>query len=119
MMAASRLKIQTVGVGICASMAAVMLAAGTPGMRLMTPSSYVMTHQFAEGMEGKFFELVAHRGHQDEMHDKFIEFFVKRTKMNTKQVKDILLGSTDKMLTPKECIKYGLVDVVKNPWDQK
>jgi len=116
LMASSRLKIQTVGIGLIASMAAVMLVAGTKGMRMMTPNSYVMTHQYSEGLEGKFHELVAHRDHQDELHNKFIKFFVKRTKMTAKQVNDILLGTTDKMLSPKECLKYGLIDVVKNPW---
>lgn len=116
MMEASRLKICTVGIGLIASMAAVMFTAGTPGMRIMTPNSYMMTHQFSDGMEGKFHELVAHREHHDDLHDKFVKHFVNRSKMSVKQVKDILLGKTDKMLTPKECLKYGLCDVIKQPW---
>lgn len=117
MMEASRLKIQTVGVGLIASMASVMFTAGTPGMRIMTPNAYMMTHQFSDYMEGKFHELVAHREHHDDLHDKFVSHFVKRSKMTAKQVNDILLGKTDKMLTPKECLKYGLCDIIKNPWE--
>lgn len=116
LMYASRLKIQTVGIGLMASMAAVMFTAGTKGSRIMTPNSYMMTHQFSDCMEGKFHELVAHREHQDDLHDKFVKHFTSRTKMTARQVEDVLLGSTDKMLTPKECLKYGLCDVIKNPW---
>jgi ATP-dependent Clp endopeptidase proteolytic subunit ClpP len=116
-MGSSKLKIQTVGVGLIASMAAVVLAAGTKGMRVMTPNAYVMTHQFSEGLEGKFHELVAHREHQDDLHEKFVSFFIKNTKLNAKQVSDILLSPTDKMLSPKECLKYGLCDLIKNPWE--
>lgn len=116
MMESSRLKICTVGVGLIASMAAVMFTAGTPGMRIMTPNAYMMTHQFSDCMEGKFHELVAHREHHDDLHDKFVSHFVKRSKMTAKQVNDILLGKTDKMLSPKECLKYGLCDIVKQPW---
>ena len=44
--------IQTVCVGMCASMASVLLAAGTPGKRFALPNSEVMIHQGSSGFQG-------------------------------------------------------------------
>jgi len=44
--------IQTVCVGMCASMASVLLAAGTPGKRFALPNADVMIHQGSGGFQG-------------------------------------------------------------------
>ncbi len=44
--------IQTVCVGLCASMASVLLAAGTPGKRFALPNADVMIHQGSGGFQG-------------------------------------------------------------------
>jgi len=113
----SRLKIQTVGIGAIFSMGAVIFTAGTEGKRVMTRNSYLMTHQFSDGMEAKYHEFVAARPHQDELHNRFIKHFVERTKMSEKQVNDIILAKSDIYLSAKECLKYGICDVIKDPWE--
>jgi ATP-dependent Clp protease protease subunit len=116
LMEASRLPIQTVAIGSVCSMGAIIFTSGTPGMRVMSRNAYIMTHQFSDWMEAKYHEFVAHRKHHDELHDKFVQHFVRTTKMSEKQVKDVLLGNTDKWITAKEALKYGLCDLVKDPW---
>jgi ATP-dependent protease ClpP protease subunit len=97
-------------------MATLLTTAGTIGERIMTKNTYVMVHQFSDSIEGKYHELVAMRKSQDDLHRRFIKHFVDRTKMSEKQVKDILMGSSDKWLTAKEALKYGLCDKIQQPW---
>jgi ATP-dependent Clp endopeptidase proteolytic subunit ClpP len=112
----SRLKIQTVAIGLVASMGAVVFTAGSKGTRIMSRNSFIMTHQFASAMEGKYHELIASRDHEDDLHSRFIKHFIRNSKMSEKQVKDIFLGSSDKYISSKEALKYGLCDLIRDPW---
>jgi ATP-dependent Clp protease protease subunit len=112
----SRLKIQTVAIGVVASMAALIFTAGTKGLRTMSRNSFIMTHQFSNWLEGRYHEFVAQRSHDDELHNRFIQHFVRNSKLSEKQVKDILLGPSDKYLSAADALKYGLCDRVQDPW---
>jgi ATP-dependent Clp protease protease subunit len=116
-MESSRIAIQTVAMGCIASMAVPIFVAGTKGMRIMTPRTAVMTHQFSTAFWGKQHELIAARKFHDTLEQQFIDHFVKHTKMNEKQVRDILLRPSDTWLSPQECLKYGICDVIRDPWD--
>ena len=116
LMETSRLKIQTVGIGMIASMATLITSAGTKGMRVMTKNAFIMTHQFSTYFEGKYHEILATRAHDDELHARFIQHFLRHTKMTQKQVQDIFLGPSDKWLTAKDALKYGLCDRIQDPW---
>jgi ATP-dependent Clp protease, protease subunit len=116
LMESSKLKISTVGIGMVASMAALIFSAGTKGMRIMSRNSFIMTHQFSQNLEGRYHEFIAQRSHEDDLHDRFIQHFVRHTKMTEKQVNDVLLGTSDKWITAKEALKYGITDFVKDPW---
>ena len=117
LMETSRLKIRTVGVGMIASMAGIISTAGTKGMRIMTKNAFIMTHQFSSYMEGKYHELIATRDHDDELHRRFVQHFLRNTKMTERQIKDIFLGPSDKWLTAKEALKYGICDKIQDPWE--
>lgn len=119
LMGTSRLKIRTVAIGAIASMGAVIFTAGTPGERIMTKNAYMMTHQFSHWQEAKYHELVATREHEDELHERFVAHFMQTSKMTKKQVRDIILGPSDKWLSADECLKYGLCDKIQMPWDEK
>jgi len=116
LMESSRLKIQTVAIGMVASMAAMIFTAGAKGRRIMSRNSFIMTHQFYQGMEGRYHEFVAQRDHDDEIHHRFVEHFTRHSKMNEKQIKDVLLNSSDKWISAKDALKYGLCDEVRDPW---
>jgi ATP-dependent Clp protease protease subunit len=116
-METSRLPIQTVGIGAICSMASLIFTAGTPGKRIMSRNSYIMTHQYLDEFEGKYHEFVAMRKSQDEMHKRFVSHFVKRTNMNEKQVRATLLSGTDKWINAKDALKLGLCDIVRDPWE--
>jgi len=117
-METSHIGIQTVGIGEIASMGALIFVAGDKGRRILSRNSYMMTHQFAGYLSGKAHEMVAARKFHDKLENQFIKHFVKHTKMNAKQVRDILLRESDTWLEPKEALKYGLCDVVSDPWKE-
>jgi ATP-dependent Clp protease protease subunit len=116
LMQTSRLKIQTVAIGSVASMGAVIFTSGSPGKRIMTKNSFIMTHQFTSSSEAKYHELVATRDHEDIIHNRFVQHFVNNSKMTEKQVRDIIMGPSDKWITSQEALRYGLCDKVQNPW---
>lgn len=116
-MESSRVPIQTVAMGCIASMAVLIFVAGAKGMRVMTPRTAIMTHQFSTAFWGKQHELIAARKFHDTLEKQFIEHFLRHTKMNEKQIRDILLRPSDTWLTPEECLKYGLCDAIRDPWE--
>jgi ATP-dependent Clp protease protease subunit len=116
-MGTSRLGIQTVGMGKIISMGVPIFVAGTKGKRILTPNSTIMAHTFSAGLYGKSHELIAARKVHDRIDQQFVQHFVRNTKMTEKQVRDILIGTTDTWLEPKECLKYGICDEIHSPWD--
>jgi len=116
LMESSRLEIQTVGIGVIASMASLMFITGTKGRRIMSKNSFVMTHQFSDYFDGKYHEMIAARPHADDLHDRCVQHYVRHTKMGPKQVKDILIGSSDRWIPAKEALKFGICDKIQDPW---
>lgn len=111
-METSRLPVQTVGTGLIASMALLILTAGHKGTRTLTKNTEIMAHQWMGGMEGKFHELMAVTNEHIRLKGLFVEHFIRHSNMNEKQINDILFAPSDRWLTPQECKKYGLVDRV-------
>lgn len=105
--------IQTISLGIAASMGAVILAAGTKGYRFVSPSSQVMVHQplIAGGMPGgscSEIESVANTliKTKNEL-DKFL------AELTDKPIKTIRrLTSKDTYMNAEEALEYGLVDKI-------
>lgn len=111
-MKTSRLKISTVATGSVASMALLIAAAGSKGHRIVTKNTEIMAHQFYSVAAGKRHELIAQNVYQERLEKQFMKFFSENTKMSDKQIKDILFSPSDRWLTPKECVKYGIFDSI-------
>ena len=105
--------VKTVSLGMAASMAAVILAAGTKGHRYISPHSQVMLHQPLIGgglaggncseIEGVAKSLLARKKQIDDMLVDFTE----------RPRKDILkLTSTDTYLNAQQAKDNGLIDVI-------
>jgi ATP-dependent Clp protease protease subunit len=116
LMECSKVKIQTVTIGIVASMASLIFTAGTKGMRIMSKNSFIMTHQFSGYFEGKYHEMIAQRTHEDDLQQRFIQHFLRHSKMNEEEIKDILLRSSDTYISAKEALRWGLCDKIQDPW---
>ena len=58
-MRSSQIHIKTVGLGQIASAGLLIFLAGSPGRRVLTPNTSILSHQFSWGSDGKAHELFA------------------------------------------------------------
>lgn len=110
LMEISRIPVATLGIGEIASMGVLLLSAGYPGMRSITKNTQIMAHQFDAIVSGKHHELVATTKAFEHLEKRFINHFLRHSKMTEKQIRSVLFAPTDRYLTPEECLSYGLVD---------
>ena len=102
--------IATICVGQAASMAAVILSAGSKGKRSALENSRIMIHQPLGGVQGQATDI--------EIHTKEILFLKERLNnilsQNTgKTVKTIENDTNrDNFMSSKEAIKYGIIDEI-------
>ncbi|KFI45470.1 ATP-dependent Clp protease, protease subunit [Bifidobacterium bohemicum] len=103
--------VQTVCLGQAASAAAVLLAAGTHGKRLMLPNARVLIHQPAiDQGQGKATEIEIQAKEMLRMREWLEQTLSKHTGQPVERVrKDI---EVDTFLTAQEAKEYGMVDEV-------
>ncbi|WP_136611295.1 ATP-dependent Clp protease proteolytic subunit [Sinomonas albida] len=107
-----RPEIQTVCLGMAASAAAVLLAAGTPGKRLALPNSTVMIHQpsLSGGQGGQATDLEIQAREVLRMREWLETTWAKHSNKTPEEIsRDI---ERDLFLTAPEAQAYGLVDEV-------
>jgi ATP-dependent protease ClpP protease subunit len=56
------------------------------------------------------------REHEDDLQRRMVQHFVRNSKMTEKQIKDVILGPSDKWISAEEALKLGLCDKIQNPW---
>lgn len=102
--------IQTVGIGVQASAAAVILSSGTKGKRFLLPNSTVMIHQPSSGTQGKVTDQEISLKESIRIKQLLENIMVK----NTGQTLEIIHQDMerDKWLSAKEAVKYGLADKI-------
>jgi ATP-dependent Clp protease protease subunit len=102
--------VQTMCVGMAASMGAVLLASGKKGKRFALPNSEVLLHQVMGGVEGQAIEVEITARHIIKIKDKINQILAKHTgKPISKIEKDT---DRDFYLNPVEAKDYGLIDEI-------
>lgn len=102
--------VSTACIGIAASMASVLLAAGEKGKRFCLPNSEVMIHQVMGGTEGQASDIKIHAERILNMKKRLNEILAKHTGQTIKRIeKDT---DRDYFISAKEAVKYGLIDKV-------
>ena len=102
--------VSTICIGLTASMAAVILAAGTKGKRFSLPNAEILLHQVAGGMQGQAADIEITAKQIVKMKEKLNTILSKHTGQPLGKVeKDT---DRDFYLTPEEAKKYGLIDEV-------
>ncbi|MBN1326303.1 ATP-dependent Clp endopeptidase proteolytic subunit ClpP [Candidatus Falkowbacteria bacterium] len=105
-----RPNVSTVCVGIAASMAAVLLAAGEKGKRFALPNSEVMIHQVMGGAEGQATDIKIRAEHILKIKDLLNKILAKHTNQPENKIeKD---SDRDYFLSAKEAKEYGLIDKI-------
>jgi len=102
--------VSTVCVGMAASMAAVLLAAGAKGKRLALPNAEIMIHQVMGGMEGQASDIKIRAERILKIKERLNQILSKHTGKDLSQIeKDT---DRDYFLDAKEALKYGIIDKV-------
>lgn len=102
--------VTTICVGLAASMASVLLAAGTPGKRLALPNSEVMIHQVMGGAEGQASDIKIRAEHILKIKAKMNKILAFHTKQKEAAVeKD---SDRDYFMSAEEALKYGIIDKI-------
>ncbi len=111
-----RAPVSTICIGMAASMAAVLLAAGAKGKRYALPNSRVMIHQGSGGFRGNAPDAI--------IQMKEWEFLVQRNNeilaRHTGQPLEKVIKDTDRdyFMSPEDAQEYGIIDSVYSvQWD--
>lgn len=102
--------VQTICVGMAASAASVLLAAGTKGKRMILPNGEVMIHQVMGGAQGQATDIDIHAKHILKTKERLNKILSKHTGQDVKKVeKD---SDRDYYMSADEAKKYGIVDKI-------
>lgn len=102
--------IQTVGIGIQASAAAFLLAAGTKGKRFLLPHATVMIHQPSSGTRGRVSDMEIDLKEGLRLKKLLNEVLAKNTGQTLKKIETDV--ERDFWMSAEEAKKYGLIDKV-------
>lgn len=102
--------ISTICIGIAASGAAILLAAGKKGKRFCLPNAEVMLHQVMGGAEGQAIEIEISAKHIIQVKNRINQILAKHTGKSLSQVeKDT---DRDFYLSSEDAKTYGIIDQV-------
>jgi ATP-dependent Clp protease protease subunit len=105
-----RPSVSTLCLGQAASMAAVLLLAGTKGRRYALPHSRIMIHQPLGGAQGQATDIDIQAREILRMREEINNIIVRHTGQQLKKIeKDT---DRDMFLTPELAVEYGLIDEV-------
>ena len=102
--------IATICMGQAASMAAVLLSAGTKGKRSALENSRVMIHQPLGGVQGQATDIEIHTKEILYLRDKLNKILSKNTGNSVKTIeKDT---NRDHFMSSEKALKYGIIDQI-------
>ena len=105
--------VQTICIGMAASMGSFLLAAGAKGKRFALPNAEVMIHQPLGGAQGQATEIEIAANHILKTREKLNKILAERTGQSIERIqKDT---DRDNFLTADEAKEYGLIDNVMQP----
>ncbi|HAR6006920.1 TPA: ATP-dependent Clp protease proteolytic subunit, partial [Staphylococcus pseudintermedius] len=105
--------VQTICIGMAASMGSFLLAAGAKGKRFALPNAEVMIHQPLGGAQGQATEIEIAAKHILRTRERLNKILSERTGQPIEKIeKDT---DRDNFLTAQEAKEYGLIDEVMEP----
>jgi ATP-dependent Clp protease, proteolytic subunit ClpP len=102
--------VQTIGIGLQASMGAMLLSCGAKGKRYILPNSRVMIHQPSSGTEGKITDQEIALKEGIFLKKRLAEIFAKNTGKDIKTVEKDM--DRDNWMSAEEALQYGIVDEI-------
>lgn len=105
--------VQTIGIGLQASMGAFLLSSGTKGKRMMLPNARVMIHQPSSGTQGKVTDQEITLREALHLKEKLATIMAENAGQKVEKVKADM--ERDFWMSAEEAVKYGIVDEVIEP----
>jgi ATP-dependent Clp protease protease subunit len=105
-----RAPVATVCIGLAASMAAWILAAGTKGLRRALPNSRIMIHQPSSGVRGQVSDIEIHAKEIIFLRQRMNEILAAHTGQDEAKIKDDT--ERDRFMTCEQGVEYGIIDSV-------
>lgn len=101
-------EVSTICMGICASMAAVLLCAGSKGKRSALTNSEIMIHQPLGGMQGQAKDMEIAAQHMSRVKQRLYHIL----STHTQQSNDKIMEDCDRdyYMSAKEALSYGIID---------
>jgi ATP-dependent Clp protease protease subunit len=103
-----RSDIQTICIGQAASMAALIVAAGAAGKRLVLPSARMLIHQPWGGVQGQARDIGIQSREIVRLKKMTIEYFAKHTGKDAKTIASDM--ERDFFMSAEAAVEYGVVD---------
>jgi len=109
-----RPNVSTLCVGMAYSMAAVLLAGGSPGLRFALPHANVLIHQPLGGMQGQATDIQIHAKEILRLRELLNDILSKHSGQPIEKVQTDT--ERDFFMTPEQAKAYGLIDdIIQNP----
>ncbi len=105
-----RCPVSTLCLGMAASMASVLLCAGTKGRRLALPNSRILLHQPLGGARGQATDIEIHAKEILYLRQKLTDIYVKHTTQDAEKIRRDT--ERDFYLSAEDAKAYGLIDEV-------
>ena len=104
--------VNTICIGLAASMGAVLLAAGTKGKRMATANAEIMIHQplISGGLAGQTTEIKIHADHMVKTREKLNKFLSEKTGQSLEKIE--VDTERDNFMTAEEALEYGIIDEI-------
>ncbi len=112
-----RAPISTIAVGMAASMATVLLTAGTKGRRFALPHATIHLHQPLGGVQGQAADIEIAAKEILRMRSLLNELLMKHTGLSEEQIERFT--DRDFYMTAEQAAKYGIIDEVLHPEEEK
>lgn len=100
----------TIGIGVQASMGAVLLAAGAKGKRMALPHSRVMIHQPHGGAQGVMTDMEISLKEGIHIKDTLVDLMTKYTGQKREKIRADM--ERDFWMGAQEALEYGIVDKI-------
>lgn len=104
--------VSTIGMGLVASMGAVLLAAGAKGKRFVLPNTEVMIHQPSSGTQGKVTDMEIYMQETQRVKKVLVKQMAEFTGRKEKEVFDAM--ERDNWMDAEAAKKFGLIDGILN-----
>lgn len=103
--------VRTLGMGMCASMAAFLLSAGTHGKREVLPDCEIMIHQPLGGAQGQAEDIRIHTERILRMRDRLNGIMAQNSGKTLEEVERAT--DRDHFMTAEEALEFGLIDSIR------